>query len=314
MTPMPLHDAPSDQADLAATGTVFDVQRASLHDGPGIRTTVFLKGCPLRCAWCHNPESQAASPQLSFDPERCLGCRLCAAACASGVHRFDGAGRHMVEFDRCDARGNCVSACTAGALRIYGKTLSVGAVLGEAERDMAYYQASGGGLTLSGGEPTMQEEFCISLLRAARGRGIHTCIETCGVSSRETYERLLPFTDLFLFDYKATGERRHLDLTGGSARSILRNLHWLHDQGARIVLRCPMIPRVNDDMDHIRTIAGLKRELPRLLGVELLPYHDAGVSKYGRIGRARPALRTELPAKHMEARWRARLEEAERER
>jgi pyruvate-formate lyase-activating enzyme len=154
---MRLPDAPSDQADLAATGTVFDVQRASLHDGPGIRTTVFLKGCPLRCAWCHNPESQAARPQLSFDPERCLGGRQCVTACATGVHHFDETGRHLVEYDRCGARGECVSRCPAGALRIYGETRSVGAVLGKIEKDMAYYRASGGGLTLSGGEPTMQK-------------------------------------------------------------------------------------------------------------------------------------------------------------
>jgi glycyl-radical enzyme activating protein len=311
---MHLLDAPSDQADLATTGTVFDVQRASMHDGPGIRTTVFLKGCPLRCAWCHNPESQAACPQLSFDAERCLGCRECVAACAAGVHHFDEWGRHLVEFDRCGTRGGCVRACTAGALRIYGETQSVGAVLGEVEKDMAYYRTSGGGLTLSGGEPTMQERFCLSLLRAARRREIHTCIETCGISSQATYEQMLPFTNLFLFDYKATGENQHLALTGASTHSILENLRWLHNQGAHIVLRCPIIPHVNDDIDHLGAIAGLKRDLPRLLGVELLSYHNAGASKYERIGRVRPALPTELPARQMEARWRAQLKEAAKAR
>ena len=188
----------------------------------------------------------------------------------------------------------------------------MGAVLGEVEKDMMYYRASGGGLTLSGGEPTMQERFCLSLLRAAQRRGIHTCIETCGISSRATYAQLQPFTNLFLFDYKVTGENRHLALTGASSESILENLHWLHDQGAQIVLRCPIIPQVNDDSDHLGAIAGLKRDLPRLLDVELFPYHGAGASKYERIGRVRPTLPAELPGGQMEVSWWAQLRKPEK--
>jgi glycyl-radical enzyme activating protein len=290
---------------MTSTGIVFDLQRASMHDGPGIRTTVFLKGCPLRCAWCHNPESQSLQPELSFDAVKCTGCRACEGACAQGVHAFETAsGRHLVAFDRCVAAGDCVAACPSGALRIYGVRQTVSAIMAEVAKDRAFYETSGGGLTVSGGEPTAQLDFCVALLRAAKAAGIHTCVETCGFAPRESYEALRPHTDLFLFDCKDTDPVRHTATTGSSNRRILENLRWLHSQGAAIRLRCPLVPGVNDDDEHLRGIAALARELGQLRGVDLLPYHDSGIGKYERLGRPRPALGATVPDRAREEHWR----------
>ena len=270
------------------TGIVFDLQRASLDDGPGIRTTVFLKGCPLHCAWCHNPESQRPGPELAFDATLCLSCQACVTACASGVHTFDATCHHAVAFDRCLAAGACLTVCPSGALRLYGHEQSVETVLAEVIKDRAFYSASGGGLTLSGGEPTAQLEFCLALLQAAKAAGISTCIETCGFAPRESFAALLPVTDLFLFDYKASDPELHASLTGASNALCLANLRWLHAQGAAIRLRCPLIPGVNDDSMHLRSIAALSAELTGLQGVEILPYHGSGAVKYERLGRQLP--------------------------
>jgi pyruvate formate lyase activating enzyme len=292
---------------LSPTGIVFDLQRASLDDGPGIRTTVFLKGCPLHCAWCHNPESQKPGPELAFDATLCLSCQACVAACASGVHTFDVTGRHAVAFDRCIAAGACLSVCPSGALRLYGSEQSVETVMAEVVKDRAFYTASGGGLTLSGGESTAQFEFCVALLRAARAAGISTCVETCGLASRESFEALLPLTDLFLFDYKASDPELHASLTGASNAPILANLRWLHAQGAAIRLRCPLIPGVNDDAAHLEAIAALSTELIGLQGVEILPYHGSGAVKYERLGRQQPRFTGLDPNRAIQDEWREAL-------
>lgn len=289
------------------TGIVFDLQRASLDDGPGIRTTVFLKGCLLHCAWCHNPESQKPGPELAFDAAVCTSCRACVAACASGVHTFDAAGHHAVAFDQCVAAGACLTACPSGALRLYGYEQSVEAVMAEVMRDRAFYAASVGGLTLSGGEPTAQPEFCVALLQAAKAAGISTCVETCGVAPRENFEALLPLTDLFLFDYKASDPGLHASLTGASNALSLANLRWLHAQGAAIRLRCPLIPGVNDDASHLGAIAALSTELPGLRGVEILPYHESGAGKYEHLGRAWPRPAAVAPSPEVQAAWQATL-------
>lgn len=285
------------------TGCVFDIRRGSFNDGPGIRTTVFMKGCPLRCVWCHNPESQSITPQLEYDATKCLGCRACAMACANEVHLFGQDGRHAVSFVRCNASGNCAAACPGAALKIAGSHMGVDEVMQSVRSDLAYYRTSGGGLTLSGGEPTAQRAFAIALLRAAKAEGVHTCVETCGQAPVEIFEQLLQLTDLFLYDYKATGSDRHRELTGVPSGRILANLLWLHDHGAEIVLRCPLIPGVNDTDEHLRGIADLSRALPRLRGVELLPYHEGGSAKHLRIGATAPVFHAHTPDAAYKRAW-----------
>jgi pyruvate formate lyase activating enzyme len=217
-------------------GIVFDIQRSAMHDGPGIRTTVFLKGCPLRCFWCHNPESQALPPQTGLGG------------------------------------------------KIYGRAMSVEAVMAVVRRDIAFYRASGGGLTISGGEPTFQADFCVALLRAAKAEGLHTCLDTSGCFSAAMRERVRPLTDLFLFDWKATGADRHRALTGVSEEPIRANLESLLEAGAAVWLRCPLVPTVNDQPEHLRAIAELSRRYPALGRVDILPYHRTGAGKWRDLG------------------------------
>ncbi len=211
-------------------------------------------------------------------------------------------------WSQCEACGACVSACPVDALGLYGREVSVGDVMSIVERDRVYYTASGGGLTVSGGEPTVQLTFCLALLRAARGAGIKTCVETCGYSPRDAYEAILPFTDLFLFDYKATGSEKHRQLTGVPSDRILENLRWLRGAGAAIVLRCPLVPEVNDTDDHFEAIVRLLDETPRLQGVELLPYHDWGNHKYREIGELLPRLATFVPSADRQRQWNETLD------
>lgn len=291
-------------------GLVFDIQRASLHDGPGVRTTVFLKGCPLRCRWCHNPESQSTAPQLGYDATRCLGCRACAEACPRGVHRFDSGARHTLARERCAGDGACAEACPAGTLRLHGRRMQVGEVMDIVRRDCGYYRSSGGGLTLSGGEPTLQLDFAAALLAAARAEGVPTCIETCGFAPAAAFERLRPLVDLFLFDYKATGSQHHRELTGVSNETILANLRRLHAQGAAVLLRCPLVPGLNDTPEHLQGIAALSRELPGLAGVEVLPFHTGGAGKYPSLGLPEPALPAHAPGTDVLRSWQERLKSA----
>lgn len=239
-----------DSYPTAATelrGIVFDIQRSALHDGPGIRTTVFLKGCPLRCAWCHNPESQAFAPETG--------------------------------------RGG----------KVYGREMSVEAVMATVRRDRAFFRASGGGLTISGGEPTAQYAFCAALLRAAKAEGIHTCLDTCGALDWPRLDALRPDVDVFLYDYKTTDPGRHRELTGIAAALPHENLERLLKAGATVRLRCPLLPGVNDDSAHLAAIAALGRRYPAL-GMDLMAYHDIGAGKYDDLGRARPALETHVPS------------------
>ncbi len=267
------------------TGLVFDIQRFSLHDGPGIRTTVFLKGCPLHCAWCHNPEAIDRSPQLAYRADRCDNCLACVRACPHGAHSaIDGV--HTYRRALCRNCGTCVETCPPQALRLIGKTRSVEEVMAIVARDRAYYDRSGGGLTLSGGEPLAQFDFSTRLLTAARHARIGTCVETCGACSPARLAKILPLVDVFLFDYKASDPQLHRRLTGVDNRLILSNLRRLLGQGARVVLRCPLVPGINDQPAHLRSIAALSRLSPAPERIEIMAYHDLGKAKAGQVGRA----------------------------
>lgn len=257
------------------TGIVLDLQRFALHDGPGIRTTVFLKGCPLACLWCHNPESQAHAPQLAHYPERCGSCPACLEAAERGVAALRPAAAY-------------VEACPNGAFSILGEAMTVERVMDEVMRDEAYYRRSGGGITVSGGEPLAQFDFTLALLRAAKARGLHTCLDTSGAASERKIAEVAEAVDLFLFDYKATDAREHRRLTGATNGRLLANLDALHRRGARIRLRCPLIPGVNDSAEHLAGIAALSARYPNLEGLEIMPYHDLGKDKAARVGMSYP--------------------------
>ncbi|MGA2111089.1 MAG: glycyl-radical enzyme activating protein [Anaerolineales bacterium] len=276
-------------------GRVFDIRRYSIHDGPGIRTTVFLKGCPLRCAWCHNPEGQEPGPQMVYRPERCLFCRACLVACPEGAITWDGAGP-LLDPARCTLCGACVAECYAEARECLGREMTVEEVMAVVSRDQPFYDQSGGGVTFSGGEPLLQADFVFALLQACRSSGIHTALDTCGFAPWETLDRLRGLVDLFLFDLKLADEVRHRELTGASNSLILRNLRSLSACGAAILLRIPVVPGVNEDPGEVRSIAALVASLPTPPMVELLPYHAIGRHKYELLGRAYTLADTQPPS------------------
>lgn len=264
-------------------GRIFDIQRFCIHDGPGIRTTVFLKGCPLSCPWCHNPEGRSMEPSLSFLPTRCIGCKACAEVCSMAVHRWEEK-KHLLDRERCVICGCCAEACYAKALEMVGKDMTALDVLQEVLKDLAFYKASGGGMTLSGGEPTQQSDFGEELLQRAKGEGLHTCVETCGVTSRLVLERWLPWVDLFLYDYKETDSDRHRQTTGASRALVLEHLKFLDQNGKPLWLRCPILPGINDREDHLEGIVQVAQSFPSIQVVELMPYNPLGESKVERFG------------------------------
>ena len=269
------------------TGFVFDIKRFALHDGPGIRTTVFLKGCPLACSWCHNPESQSKIPELLFQSDRCTGCGACVDACPSHATKLE-QGQARIDRTRCSGCGGCVAACQSSARSLCGSSASVNEIVARVERDTLFHDESNGGVTLSGGEPLMQPAFCAALLEAFRARRIHTTVDTCGYADWSWLDSIAEHTDLFLFDLKAADDRRHLDATGVSNRVILENLRQLDARGSRLWIRVPLIPDFNDDPAELERIAGLIATIAHAEAVQVLPYHTAGVGKEERIGRRQP--------------------------
>ncbi|MGC9335639.1 MAG: glycyl-radical enzyme activating protein [Anaerolineae bacterium] len=263
---------------------MFDIKRFSIHDGPGIRTTVFFKGCPLTCPWCHNPESQAPDRELLLRPNRCIHCGACLDACPHGAVTRDG-DHYGVAPDLCQLCGACVEVCYAEAREIVGRVMATAEVMAEVARDVAFYDQSGGGVTFSGGEPLAQPGFLQSLLRACRERGIHTALDTCGYAPWPVLDALRDDVDLFLYDVKLMDDDEHRRLTGVSNGPILENLRALSERGHAIVLRVPVIPGINDGPDEVRALAAFAASLPHLQGVDLLPYHATALDKYERLHR-----------------------------
>lgn len=262
-------------------GIVFDIQRFCVNDGPGIRTVVFLKGCPLKCLWCHNPESNSIRRQLYCEWNRCLHCGKCSAVCGRNVHETTG-GTHHITFSGCVLCGTCVEACPGGALGIYGKEMSAEEAVAEVMKDADYYETSGGGVTISGGEPMAQADYTLRLAGAFHEAGLHVCVETSGFASGEAYKQLLPYVDMFLFDYKATGDELHRRVTGAGSQLILENLRMLIAAGRNVRLRCPIIPGYNLSEEHLKAIARLSRS--GVSAVDIIPYHDMGKGKAKNIG------------------------------
>jgi len=283
-------------------GTVFDIQRFAIHDGPGIRTTVFLKGCPLHCLWCHNPESQEPRPEIFFSPEKCIGCHYCEEACEHNGHQFvDGV--HIYNRENCVRCGKCTLECYSRALETAGKLMSAEEVLQEVLKDRAFYDNSGGGMTLSGGEPMMQFEFTRDLLRLAKEEGLHNAIETCGASSWARYEEILPYVDLFLYDIKETDVELHQQFTGISNQIVIENVTALARAGAPIILRCPIIPGLNDRTAHFKAVAELANSLPTVFEINILPYHPLGTSKSQRLGKEAPLNDIAMPPEIQARGW-----------
>ena len=265
------------------TGTVFNIQRFCVNDGPGIRTTVFLKGCPLSCAWCHNPESNSARPELFYDADQCVSCGRCVSLCPQKAHLMEN-GRHQLRRESC-VRCMACAETHCPALAAAGETRRAEDVMAEVLRDRPFYQASGGGMTLSGGEPFFQEAFVLDLLRLAREAQVHTCVETCGFAPLSLLEQAARWVDLFLYDIKLTDPALHRQWTGVSNDRILENLRALDKMGAKTVLRCPVIPGVNDTPAHFQGVAKIANSLMHLQEIHLEPYHPLGVSKARRLGR-----------------------------
>lgn len=287
-------------------GFVFDIKRFSVHDGPGIRTTVFVKGCPLRCPWCHNPEGISLKPEIFFSPERCVGCGACARVCLQEAHSWAN-GRHVFHRPLCEGCGRCVASCPTGAIELAGVEMSVEEVLNIVERDKPFYQESGGGLTVSGGEPLLQFEFTKALLEAAKEREIHTCLDTSGAAPWRRLEELIGVVDLFLFDVKVLDEKKHCELVGIGLEPILRNLRRLDQARSRLILRCPIIPGVNDVEEHLYKVARLARSLKNVEAVEILPFHKLAVEKYKRLGREYSFAKVEPPLEEQVKGWVATL-------
>jgi pyruvate formate lyase activating enzyme len=265
-------------------GLIFDIQRYSIHDGPGIRTLVFLKGCPLRCLWCSNPEGQGKKPELAVRRSRCIGCGVCRDVCPSGAIHLQGS---LIEINRkkCTLCGECSKVCPAEALSIIGRWMTVEQVFEEAERDRVFYETSRGGITVSGGEPFAQPGFTKEFLKACKARGMATAIETAGHAPWHSIEAVIRHTDLIFYDIKHLNSLRHRQLTGVSNRLILANVGKLAGLGLRIVVRYPVIPGFNDDPEEMDALFRFTKTLAGVQRIELLPYHRLGDSKYKMLGR-----------------------------
>lgn len=280
------------------SGTIFDIKRYAINDGPGIRTAMFFKGCPLRCFWCHNPEGQQLQPQMMFRANRCKGFKDCLQACPQGaISWVDGSITH---WEACDGCGRCAEVCVSGGREIVGRELQVQDLIAEIERDMVFYSQSGGGVTFTGGEPLLQREFLQASLVSCKSLGIHTAVDTSGYASWEGFKSIYPLTDLFLYDLKLMNEAKHKQCTSVSNKLILGNLQKLSAVKANILVRIPLIPGINDDDENIHSSASFLKSLPNLAGVELMPYHEIGLAKYTalginyQLGEIRPAKREKI--------------------
>lgn len=284
---------------VPSAAVITHIQGFSIHDGPGIRTVVFFKGCPLSCRWCANPECLSGEPQIGYIETLCTECGACFDACPNGAIRKE-EGVHRIDYSLCNACGECVDCCSYGALVRYGESRTVEEVWDAVRRDKMFYDSSGGGVTASGGEPLMQAGFVRKLFELCREEGIDTCVETCGFTSREALMKALPVTDHFLFDLKHMDPDLHVRYTGRANTLILENARLLLEQGADVLFRQPLIPGVNDTVGNIDATAAFLSALgEKGMGLELMPYHRMGLSKYTALGMKYPMNETGPAEKEM---------------
>ena len=272
---------------------------------------MFLKGCPLSCLWCHNPESLGTEPETFFSPEKCIGCKHCANVCQTGCHRFEN-GVHIYARDACVSCGACTRECPTAALEKVGTTVSVEEVMAEVVKDKAFYVRSGGGTTVSGGEAMMQFEFTREFLKQAKEFGLHTCIETSGAGAAAQFAEISRHVDIFLYDIKATDPKLHEQLTGVSSTRIVENIMMLDEMGANIILRCPIVPNLNDGREHFEGIARLGNQLKHIVEIHVLPYNVLGISKSRRLGKDATYDETEMPNDKQTEQWLSAIEESTR--
>jgi pyruvate formate lyase activating enzyme len=278
----------------ALTARILHLQRLSTEDGPGIRTTVFFKGCPLRCAWCHNPESISAAPQVQWLETRCIGCDTCLTACPNGCVSRAADGSRLVDRGRCQACGICAEACPANALELLGRTVGVEELVAEVVKDRSYYVTSGGGVTASGGEPAIQPDFVAAFLRQVKAAGIQTALDTCGLVSQSGLEKILPHVDLVLYDLKEMDSRKHREFTGQGNEVILERLLFVREYirayapGVRLWVRTPLIPGATATAENLTEIGSfLSRSMDGLLERwELCAFNNLCRDKYRRLGLA----------------------------
>ena len=262
-------------------GKIFEIKRFAVHDGDGIRTTVFFKGCSLKCLWCHNPEGLSSKAELAYFPHKCIACGECLSACPTGAHTLVN-GAHHFDRARCIACGRCADGCLGNALTLYGKEYTVDELLPLLLKDKEFYQNSGGGVTLSGGECLLQADFCAELLKELKSYGVHTAVDTCGQVAKGALEKVFPYTDVFLYDVKAFDGGVHKRCTGQGNDLILENLVWLSERGAAMEIRIPLVPDFNEK--ELDGIGGFLSRLRGITKVRLLPYHNFAGAKYEALG------------------------------
>lgn len=274
--------------NIESCGYVFNIQKYSLHDGPGIRTVVFLKGCHLRCRWCSNPESQLTKPEISYNKQKCINCKECTEMCDKKAISYKIVDRDQIIIDRnkCNNCGKCANICPSKAITMYGELTSYKDVVDIVEKDMDFYSKSQGGLTISGGEPLLQSEFSKSILKEAKSRRIHTAIETCGYGQWSDLKEICNFLDYIIFDIKSMNDKKHKEYTGVSNKVILDNFIKLCEEfpNTKKLVRTPIIPGFNDTIDDIQNIRIFIKEQENVKH-ELLPYHSLGKIKYENLGR-----------------------------
>lgn len=262
------------------TAKIFEIKRFAVHDGDGIRTTVFFKGCPLRCVWCHNPEGFLSKSELAYYGHKCITCGECLSVCPTGAHEIND-GVHSFHREKCIACGKCADICLGKALTFYGKEISVEELVPILLEDKKFFENSGGGVTLSGGECLLYDDFCAELLKRLKENGVHTAVDTCGFVSKKSLGKVIPYTDIFLYDIKAFNEETHRKCTGYSNKQILDNLLYLDEKGCKIEIRIPFVPKYNDN--ELKKIGEFLRRLRNITKVRVLAYHNYASAKYASL-------------------------------